>query len=149
MKNTAELKTAEANLERTIIYLETRSFAVLLTDQEKEQLATAKKELDIIEKQIRLEELRAEIQAERISTGELCELQSLAPYIDKGDVELLEAAGVPEFEEEPEETYYIEYLNAAKRHARDRVEFNTYNEAVIWGKANLENFNSDMIRIKR
>lgn len=98
----------------------------------------------------RLEELRKELRAERISTGELLELQSLIPYIDKGDVELLEAAGVPEFEEElpSEDTYYIEYLNAAKRHARDRAEFANYNEAVIWGKANLENFNSDMIRIK-
>jgi len=52
-----------------------------------------------LEEKQRLEELRAEIQAERISTGELCELQSLIPYIDKGDVELLEAAGLPEFEE--------------------------------------------------
>lgn len=44
----------------------------------------------------RLEHLRAELRAERISTEELLELQSLAPHIDKGDVELLEAAGVPE-----------------------------------------------------
>ena len=44
----------------------------------------------------RLEYLRGELRAERISYGELAELQSLAPYIDKGDVELLEAAGVPE-----------------------------------------------------
>lgn len=47
----------------------------------------------------RLEYLRAELRAERISYGELFELQSLIPYIDKNDVELLEAAGVPEFEE--------------------------------------------------
>ncbi len=46
--------------------------------------------------QDRLEALRAELRAERISYGELAELQSLAQYIDKGDVELLEAAGVPE-----------------------------------------------------
>lgn len=45
----------------------------------------------------RLEYLRGEIQAERISYGEIAELQSLAKYIDKGDVELLEWAGVPEF----------------------------------------------------
>ena len=44
----------------------------------------------------RLEELRTELRAERISTGELLELQSLAKYIEEGDVELLEAAGVPE-----------------------------------------------------
>lgn len=47
----------------------------------------------------RLEYLRGELRAERISQGELCELESLAQYIDPGDVELLEAAGVPEFPE--------------------------------------------------
>ena len=51
----------------------------------------------------RLEELREEIIKERISTGEIAELQSLAQYIDPSDVELLEWAGVPEFEEEEEE----------------------------------------------
>ena len=44
----------------------------------------------------RLEELRQEIQAERISYGEILELQSLVKHIDKGDVELLEWAGVKE-----------------------------------------------------
>ncbi len=44
----------------------------------------------------RLEELRKELRKECISTGELIELQSLAKHIDSGDVELLEAAGVPE-----------------------------------------------------
>jgi len=44
----------------------------------------------------RLEYLRQELRAERISYGELYELQSLADKIDPGDVELLEAAGVPE-----------------------------------------------------
>lgn len=48
----------------------------------------------------RLEELRVEIQNERISTGEIIELQSLAKHIDKGDVQLLQWAGVPEFDEE-------------------------------------------------
>ena len=46
--------------------------------------------------QARLEYLRTELRAERISYGELAELQSLAKYIQPGDVELLEAAGVPE-----------------------------------------------------
>jgi hypothetical protein len=46
----------------------------------------------------RLEYLRGEIRAERISLGELAELQSLAAHIDPGDVELLEWAGVPEGE---------------------------------------------------
>jgi len=49
------------------------------------------------ETQERLEYLRGELRAERISYGELAELQSLADQIDPSDVELLEAAGVPEF----------------------------------------------------
>lgn len=48
----------------------------------------------------RLEYLRGELRAERISYGELHELQSLAEHIPAGDVELLEAAGVPEFPEQ-------------------------------------------------
>ena len=44
----------------------------------------------------RLEELRQELRAERISYGELIELQSLSEHIEPDDVELLEAAGVPE-----------------------------------------------------
>jgi hypothetical protein len=45
----------------------------------------------------RLEEIRAELIAERISYGELAELASLKDYIDPSDVQLLEAASVPEF----------------------------------------------------
>ena len=45
----------------------------------------------------RLEELRKELRGECISYGELIELQSLVEFIDSNDVELLEAAGVPEF----------------------------------------------------
>lgn len=57
----------------------------------------------------RLEYLRSQIRKEQISYGELAELQSLAAHIDRGDTELLEAAGVPEFPEEqpaagPEQT---------------------------------------------
>jgi hypothetical protein len=48
----------------------------------------------------RLEELRTALRAERISYGDLAELQGLAGYIEAGDTELLEAAGVPEFEPE-------------------------------------------------
>lgn len=44
----------------------------------------------------RLEEIRAALRAECVSYGELAELASLAQYIDAGDVELLEPAGVPE-----------------------------------------------------
>lgn len=45
---------------------------------------------------IRLEYLRGEIEAERISYGEIAELQSLAQYIDPSDLVLLQWAGVPE-----------------------------------------------------
>jgi hypothetical protein len=44
----------------------------------------------------RLEYLRGEIRAERMSYGEIAELQDLAEHIEPGDVELLEWAGVPE-----------------------------------------------------
>jgi hypothetical protein len=46
--------------------------------------------------QERFEYLRLQLKYECKSYGELAELQSLAEYIDDGDVELLEAAGVPE-----------------------------------------------------
>jgi hypothetical protein len=51
----------------------------------------------------RLEYLRGEIETESISTAEIAELQSLAEHIDKGDVLLLQWAGVPEHEEDKEE----------------------------------------------
>lgn len=44
----------------------------------------------------RLERLRAAIRAESVSYGELAELQDLADYIEPGDVELAEPAGIPE-----------------------------------------------------
>lgn len=44
----------------------------------------------------RLEYLRKQIQAERISYGEIAELQSLAQWIDENDTELLQWAGVEE-----------------------------------------------------
>lgn len=50
-----------------------------------------------IEARERLEYLRGEIEAERISYGEIAELQSLTEYIDPSDTVLLEWAGVPEF----------------------------------------------------
>ena len=50
--------------------------------------------------QQRLEQLRTELRAGTMSYGELAELQNLATHIEPGDTELLEAAGVPEFEED-------------------------------------------------
>ena len=48
----------------------------------------------------RLEYVRGEIRAERISYGEVHELQCLAAHIDPEDVELLAWADAPEPEEE-------------------------------------------------
>jgi hypothetical protein len=45
----------------------------------------------------RLEYLRGKIVAERISYGEITELQDLIKYIPSDDVLLLEWAGVPEY----------------------------------------------------
>lgn len=44
----------------------------------------------------RLEYLRGEINAERISTSELVELEGLSKYIDESDVQLREWAGITE-----------------------------------------------------
>lgn len=63
--------------------------------------------------QERLEELRAALRAENISYGELAELQGLAEHIDAGDVELLEAAGVPEFPDGGSTTVVVAGLLAA------------------------------------
>lgn len=49
--------------------------------------------------QFRLEYLRAELRAERISYGELAELQEMARHIAPDDLELREAAGLPEHDE--------------------------------------------------
>jgi hypothetical protein len=65
----------------------------------KVSLSELSKELqEKIKTTFRLEDLRHELRAEKISYGELAELQSLAKHIDPNDVELLEAAGIPEFE---------------------------------------------------
>ena len=45
----------------------------------------------------RLEYLRGEIQAERISTGEILELESMSEHIKNDDVELLQWAGMEEY----------------------------------------------------
>lgn len=48
----------------------------------------------------RLEHIRQQLRAECVSYEELAELESLVPFIDPEDAELLEAAGVPEFPDE-------------------------------------------------
>lgn len=69
----------------------------------------------------RLEYLRGELRAERISYGELAELQGLAEHIEPGDVELLEAAGVPEHSDDDTPTDDDKRaVREAIRHIRDR-----------------------------
>ncbi|MDA8651675.1 hypothetical protein N9L75_03775 [Porticoccaceae bacterium] len=48
-----------------------------------------------------LESIRCALRAENISYGELARLEELRDHIDEGDIELLEAAGVPEHSEHP------------------------------------------------
>lgn len=48
----------------------------------------------------RLDYLRKEILAERISYAEIAELQDLAKHIEKGDVLLLQWAGIKEHDDE-------------------------------------------------
>jgi len=54
----------------------------------------------------RLEELRVFLRTESMSYGELHELQSLANQIEADDIELLEAAGVPEFPDRETQNRY-------------------------------------------
>lgn len=58
--------------------------------------AEATAELTRLNAAQRLEYLRGEIEAERISYGEIAELQDLAPHIKPGDSLLLGWAGIPE-----------------------------------------------------
>ena len=48
----------------------------------------------------------------------------------------------------PPEQFYIPYLNKSNGFKPDKVFFDTYNEAVTWGRTNLDNFNIDMIMKK-
>ena len=68
----------------------------------------------------RLEELRKELRAEKISYSELSELESLKKYIDDDDVELLQAAGVPEYDDEDDDD--DKYAKGGK--IRSQKEFN-------------------------
>jgi hypothetical protein len=93
----------------------------------------------------RLEYLRGQIDAECIAWGEIAELQGLAAYIDPGDVQLLEWAGVPEFSDGAEdgEVSYVEmadyppHILHLLRHARTgderrRISRQFYAVTVAW-----------------
>ncbi len=44
--------------------------------------------------------------------------------------------------------YYIEFLNKDKGFKQDKKTFTNYEVAVNWGKSNLGNFNTDMVKIE-
>lgn len=41
---------------------------------------------------------------------------------------------------------YIDFLNKDKNFQKDRITFESYEEAQKWAKQNLENFNPDFIK---
>ena len=77
----------------------------------------------------RLEYLRGEIRQERISYGELAELQSLRAHIPATDTELLEAAGVPEDLTQGRE--------GAKAHGKACVHCGEHHTAGAWRAAEI------------
>jgi hypothetical protein len=64
-------------------------FYVVLEGHTEEEISAAR---------TRLEEIRAAIDAESVSYGELADLEELSHYIEPGDVQLAEWAGIPEQE---------------------------------------------------
>lgn len=80
---------------KTALYAQFRQVKITKTGKE---IFDRKATLKAI--QDHLEYLRQEILAERISYGEIAELQDLKEFISPEDALLLEWAGVPEFAEE-------------------------------------------------
>ena len=89
----------------------------------------------------RLEYLRQELRAERISCGELIELQGLAEHIEPDDVELLEAAGVPEF---PEQKYGVFTYHLATDECVDCEYHDNKQEAIVSADVISENMGGDV-----
>ena len=84
----------------------------------------------------RLEYLRGEIRAERISYGEIAELQSLAGHIDPSDVELLQWAGVPEFPDDAKTFVIIDW--AGNKVNTGGKTFATFEDGWSWIYSNVE-----------
>ena len=59
--------------------------------------------------------------------------------IDTNDIQILP-------ESVNEEKVYIDFLNKKKGFKKDRIKFNSYEDAVKWAKKNFEKFNPDMIK---
>lgn len=99
---------------------------------------------DVDAKKERLEEIRESLQEENVSYGELAELQELTEYIEDDDVELLEAAGVPEFVEEEiidlsdlEGEYTLEQMEDVIETIEERI------EEVIMSKEQIDNIKEE------
>jgi hypothetical protein len=45
--------------------------------------------------------------------------------------------------------FFIEYMNKNKNFKIDIIYFDNYENAKIWGKNNLDNFNLDLIKYKK
>ena len=74
----------------------------------------------------RLEYLRSQIEAERISSYEIAELANLVEYIDAADTLLLQWAGVEEFPEDVEVSNAIDELVAEAKSVRFGEPFAAY-----------------------
>jgi hypothetical protein len=85
----------------------------------------------------RIEELRAILRNEDMSSGELHELQNMTEFIEDDDVEMLEAAGIPE-DNEPE-SFQFEILRQIMVHESEIFEIKARNkdEAIRLAKAKL------------
>ncbi len=95
LKAGENIKSKTTNKTYTFLSDYSRGF-ILAQDDNGKNWRIKKDDIEVVTAKERLEYLRGELKAERISFGELAELQSLIPHIEDGDVELLEAAGVPE-----------------------------------------------------
>lgn len=103
-----ENKDNKLNLDKVSFLLETRNALVdKVEDKEtlSESLSLINKELSnlVVEKKVsekdakkRLEQIRKSLRKEKLSYGEIAELEALADFIDDDDIELRQAAGLPE-----------------------------------------------------
>ena len=67
-------------------------------------------------------------------------MQIVSDIQDKNYDNLYKAGGEVENEQ-----VYIDYINKEKGFKPDRIYFDSYAEAVEWGRKNFEKFNTDMI----
>jgi hypothetical protein len=44
---------------------------------------------------------------------------------------------------------YIDYLNKDKQYSKDRIYFDNLNDAILWGRDNIHNFNIDFIHYEK